>query len=63
MIPLTSSFNHFNHFPDTTSQVQCEIIKNKEEVFLKDLSSNGTFVNGLKVGEGKQNAISLSFPA
>lgn len=35
------------------SKVQCEIMKMKEGVFLKDRSSNGTWVNGQKVGKDK----------
>jgi len=34
------------------SKTQCEIIRNREGVFLKDHSSNGTWVNGKKVGKG-----------
>jgi len=33
------------------SKCQCEIIKNKLGIFLKDKSSNGTWVNGNKVGK------------
>jgi len=33
------------------SKCQCEIIKNTQGVFLKDRSSNGTWVNGNKVGK------------
>jgi len=35
------------------SKKQCEIFKNGDEVFIKDFSSNGTFVNGVKIGKGK----------
>jgi len=34
------------------SKVQCQIIKWPTGVFLKDLSSNGTFINGTKIGKG-----------
>ena len=33
------------------SKCQCEIMKNDKGVFLKDSSSNGTWVNGRKVGK------------
>eukprot|EP00092_Neocalanus_flemingeri_P094274 GFUD01119867.1.p1 GENE.GFUD01119867.1~~GFUD01119867.1.p1 ORF type:complete len:515 (-),score=128.52 GFUD01119867.1:119-1663(-) len=33
------------------SKCQCEIVRNKQGVFLKDRSSNGTWVNGNKVGK------------
>ena len=32
---------------------QCEIVKNSTGVFLRDKSSNGTWVNGNKVGKDK----------
>jgi len=35
------------------SKCQCEIIKDKGGVFLRDKSSNGTWVNGYKVGKDK----------
>jgi len=35
----------------TVSKVQCEIIKNSNGIFLKDKSSNGTWVNGHKIGK------------
>ena len=35
----------------TVSKVQCEIIKNDKGIFLKDKSSNGTWVNGHKIGK------------
>ena len=35
----------------TVSKVQCEIIKNNNGIFLKDKSSNGTWVNGHKIGK------------
>ena len=35
----------------TVSKVQCEIIKDSRGVFLKDKSSNGTWVNGRRVGK------------
>ena len=35
------------------SKCQCEIIREKNGVFLSDKSSNGTWVNGNKVGKGK----------
>ena len=34
--------------------MHCEIIKNGDTVNLKDLSTNGTFVKGTKVGKGKE---------
>ena len=40
-----------NRWLTAVSKVQCEIIKNKTGVFLKDRSSNGTWVNGHKVGK------------
>lgn len=36
----------------TVSKVQCEIYRNNADVFLTDCSSNGTWVNGTKVGRG-----------
>ena len=33
------------------SKVQCEIIRKKEGVFVKDKSSNGTWVNDRKIGK------------
>lgn len=36
------------------SKCQCEILRDSTGVFLKDQSSNGTFVNGHRVGRGNQ---------
>jgi len=36
------------------SKIQCEIFRDKKGVFVKDLSSNGTWVNGHKIGKGLQ---------
>jgi len=36
------------------SKNQCEIFRDKKGVFVKDLSSNGTWVNGHKIGKGLQ---------
>ena len=36
------------------SKIQCEILRDKNGVFIKDLSSNGTWVNGHKIGKGLQ---------
>ena len=36
------------------SKNQCEILRDKKGVFVKDLSSNGTWVNGHKIGKGLQ---------
>ena len=35
------------------SKCQCEVLRNKDGIFLKDKSSNGTWVNGNKVGKDK----------
>lgn len=40
-----------NRWLTAVSKCQCEIIKNDKGVFLKDRSSNGTWVNGRKVGK------------
>jgi len=41
-----------NKWLTAVSKVQCEVIKLPTGVFLKDFSSNGTWVNGHKVGKG-----------
>merc|ERR1719461_466525 len=57
-----------NKWFTTVSKVQCEIFRNNNDVFLKDCSSNGTWVNGAKVGKGRtipleHNAtIAFSYP-
>ena len=38
---------------NAVSKCQCEIVKNSSGVFLRDKSSNGTWVNGNKVGKDK----------
>ena len=39
--------------PWKRTMCQCEIVKNSTGVFLRDKSSNGTWVNGNKVGKDK----------
>ena len=34
------------------SKIQCEIVKNSKGTFIKDHSSNGTWINGNKIGKG-----------
>ena len=34
------------------SKVQCDVIRNNEGTFIRDCSSNGTWVNGHKIGKG-----------
>ena len=38
---------------NAVSKCQCKIVKNSSGVFLRDKSSNGTWVNGNKVGKDK----------
>ena len=40
-------------------QCQCKIIKNSTGVFFRDKSSNGTRVNGIKVGKDKMWPLGL----
>jgi Uncharacterized conserved protein, contains FHA domain len=45
---------------NTISKSHCTIIKvhaTHDEVYLLDLSSNGTFINGEKVGKGKKRIL------
>jgi len=39
------------------SKKQCEIFKNENGVFIRDDSSNGTFVDGVKIGKGQSIAL------
>ena len=38
---------------EAVSLIQCEIFKNNEGIFIRDCSSNGTWVNGHKIGKGR----------
>ena len=43
---------------DRISQRHCKLVANKQRgVILEDMSSNGTFVDGIQVGKGKKTLV------